>query len=447
MFCIEIFAGTGRLTASLRALGLRDSFGIDSTLPSHLRSPIIKYDLLRPDHVALVKDLIASDQCVFVHFAPPCGTSSRARLIQRRGRFNPPIARTDQFPNGIPSLTGDLLARVQAANNLSLVTCNLVEWCISHQTYFAVENPGRSFMWQTTPFKQLQKRYVLLEVFFHHCRYGSSRRKLTRFLHNIPAFSALEAFRQNDHTHEAWGQNPQGHWNAAEETAYPWELCKCIAAKILSQLKQDGFDVAPPVFALQEASLQTMRATTDIQPRRGLPPMVSEFQSVHQQSCQEPLPPNARKLSTPLRGSDASADTGKITVGVHRTPEFFVKEAISIGHPTRMHSLFPDEINEVVSRCLHEGGHQLALSRTEEIKRWMHLARSKEADEAALKSSISARRRNVLKDKKLCLFKTLILESEHDDVQLIDQLVNGFDRLFARIKCFQQAYEASSYVV
>ena len=34
--------------------------------------------------------------CIYVHFAPPCGTSSRARLIQRRGRWNPPIVRTDQ---------------------------------------------------------------------------------------------------------------------------------------------------------------------------------------------------------------------------------------------------------------------------------------------------------------------------------------------------------------
>ena len=142
-FCIEIFAGSGKLTAALRSLGLRDSFGVDLKLPDHLRSPIIRYDLLKHDHVKLVQDLIASPFCIYVHFAPPCGTSSRARLIQRRGRWNPPIVRTDQYPDGLPGLTGILQTRVQAANDLYQVTCDLVEFCLLHKKYFSVENPGR----------------------------------------------------------------------------------------------------------------------------------------------------------------------------------------------------------------------------------------------------------------------------------------------------------------
>ena len=149
-FCIEIFAGSGKLTAALRSIGLRDSFGIDAKLPPHLRSPIIKYDLLKPEHLALVQELIASPFCVYVHFAPPCGTSSRARLIQRKGRWNPPILRTERHPNGIPGLSGVLLARVQAANSLYQITCDLVEFCIQCEKYFSVENPGRSFMWLTS---------------------------------------------------------------------------------------------------------------------------------------------------------------------------------------------------------------------------------------------------------------------------------------------------------
>ena len=187
--CIEIFAGSGKLTAALRSIGLRDSFGIDLKLPPHLRSPIIKYDLLKPEHLALVQDLIASPFCVYVHFAPPCGTSSRARLIQRKGRWNPPILRTERHPNGIPGLSGVLLARVQAANHLYQITCDLVEFCIKCEKYFSVENPGRSFMWLTSAFQKLCKKFPLKEVFFHHCRYGSSRRKLTKFLHNIPSFN------------------------------------------------------------------------------------------------------------------------------------------------------------------------------------------------------------------------------------------------------------------
>ena len=211
-FCIEIFAGSGKLTAALRSLGLRDSFGVDLKLPDHLRSPIIKYDLLKPDHVKLVQDLIASEFCIYVHFAPPCGTSSRARLIQRKGRWNPPIVRTERHPDGIPDLTGSLKARVQAANELYQVTCFLVEFCLQHKKYFSVENPGRSFMWATKPFVQLLNKFPLYEVLFHHCRSGISRRKLSKFLHNVASFQELESYCDNTHIHEPWGQSPTGQW-------------------------------------------------------------------------------------------------------------------------------------------------------------------------------------------------------------------------------------------
>ena len=123
-------------------MGLRDSFGIDVKLPPHLRSPIIKYDLLQPDQFDLVQNLLASPFCVFVHFAPPCGTSSRARLIQRKGRWNPPILRTDRHPDGIPGLTGVLQARVTSANQLYQITCDLAEKCLQLGKYFAIKNPG-----------------------------------------------------------------------------------------------------------------------------------------------------------------------------------------------------------------------------------------------------------------------------------------------------------------
>ena len=431
MFAIEIFAGSGRLTASIRAVGLQDSFGVDLKLPSTLRSPIIKYDLTQDDHLAIVISLIQSEFCCFVHFAPPCGTSSRARLIQRKGRWNPPIVRTDSHPDGLPNLQGTLADRVAAANKLYSITCDLIEICLQKNIYFAVENPGRSFMWLTKPFQKLIQKYPhLFEVFFHHCKYGSARRKLTKFLHNIPAFQSLESFCQNDHPHEPWGRLPNGQWTTAEETAYPWELCRAVAAKLLQQLQADGYHCAPPVFALQEATLQTMRATTEIQPRKGLQPMVSEFVAVHPHPANAPLPDNSRKISTPHRGYIASAGANpsedNITIGVHRSPESFVNEAIKIGHPTRMHSFFPDEITKVVDLFLRNK-QNVAMSRTEEIKRWIQMAQDLASQERELKEGMSERKRTVLKDKKLVLFRTLLMEAEHEDTDLVEQLTKGFD--------------------
>ena len=165
-FCIEVFAGSGRLTAALKALGLKDSFGIDHKLPACLRSPIIQYDLMKPDQLSIVQNLIQSPFCVYVHFPPPCGTSSRARLIQRKGRWNPPILRTEEHPNGLPTLSGVLADRVSSANLLYQVTCDLIELCLGTQKYFSVENPGRSFMWLTTPFVRLTQKFAFSRSLF-----------------------------------------------------------------------------------------------------------------------------------------------------------------------------------------------------------------------------------------------------------------------------------------
>ena len=411
-------------------MGMKNGFGVDCKLPSQLRSPIIKYDLLKPDHVKLVQDLIASPQCLYVHFAPPCGTSSRARLIQRRGRWNPPIIRTDKHPDGIPELSGTLKARVEAANQLYHITCQLITWCIEHDTYFSVENPGRSFMWQTAPFVALvQSTPNLLEVFFHHCRYGSSRRKLTKLLHNIPEFATLEAFCLNDHEHEPWGPNSEGGWTTAEETAYPWDLCRALASKLITQLSKDGVACTPPVFALQEASLQTLRTATDIQPRKNLPPMVSEFVQIMPHPANQPIPAQARKLSTQfLGGRSASAtDQTSITIGIHRTPDEFVREAITIGHPTRLQSMFPDEITEVVHKYINAGPTNMALSRTEEIKRWISLSKDLQHAEAEIRANMSTRRQKILEGKKLALLRSLLLDAGHSDLNLVDDLIAGFN--------------------
>ena len=45
VFALEVFAGTARLTACLKSLGLVDSVGIDCTMPTRLNGPIIKLDL------------------------------------------------------------------------------------------------------------------------------------------------------------------------------------------------------------------------------------------------------------------------------------------------------------------------------------------------------------------------------------------------------------------
>ena len=324
-----------------------------------------------------------------------------------------------------------LQARVTSANQLYHITCELAETCIQLGKYFAIENPGRSFMWDTAPFKKLCQKFSLLEVFFHHCMYGSSRRKLTKFLHNIPSFQTLEIFCDNNHQHEPWGQSPAGHWRTSEETAYPWDLCRAIASKLAIQLQSDGFMCHTPAFAVQEASLLTMRAATNLQPRRGLPPMVPEYKSIVHHPVDQPLPSHARKLSTPHQGIAASevdpSHKQTVTIGIHYKPEEFIQRAIEIGHPTKIHSFFPTEVDEVVKQLTRCDPGTIARGRTEEIKRWVHLSKALENDETSLKSQMSYRRRAVLNGKHLSLFRRLLLDAGHADTNLVEHLCNGFD--------------------
>eukprot|EP00435_Cladocopium_sp_Y103_P054436 s1937_g17.t1 len=427
--CNKSSAG-GRLTAALKAVGFADSFGVDVSIPHNLSCPILKLDLLQPDQLELVKELIASPNCAYVHLAPPCGTSSRARLIQRKGRVNPPIARTDRYPNGIPTLKGTLLARVVSANRLYAITCDIIRLCEHLGKLWSCENPGRSFMWVTTPFTALINDLAPREVLFHHCRYGSSRRKLTKLLHNIKHFEELAQLCGNDHEHEAWGQMPSGEWATALEVAYPWPLCRAMATKLALELQSKGATCTPPCFALQEESIQALRASTEIQPRHGIPPMVSEFMEVTTQDADCPLPPNSRPLSTPPRGNFASATHGEgntITIGVNRSPQQFVNAALQIGHPTWVHSLFPQEMRDVISHCVSTSQQDLARERTAELRRWTLLAEEVKETDNMLLESLSSRRRDILRGKRLCLLERLLGDAGHQDTNLVKDIAAGFD--------------------
>ena len=158
-------------------------------MPTRLNGPIIKLDLLQPSHRQLVKDLITNRACVYVHFAPPCGTASRARLIQNSDKSMPRPLRNDDYPNALPWLAADQQERVNKANEPYRLTCELIVLCQENHILWSCENPG--FMWQTIPFQQLFSTIECMSTEMHHSMFGSSRRKLTRLIHNIQAFHHL----------------------------------------------------------------------------------------------------------------------------------------------------------------------------------------------------------------------------------------------------------------
>ena len=413
-------------------------------MPARLNGPIIKLDLLKEAQLKLAKQLVANPVCAYVHFAPPCGASSRARLIHNGDQHMPPPLRNDQYPHGLPWLTTEQQERVNKANELYQVTCELITLCQQHKILWSCENPGRSFMWQTTSFVSLFHTIHCESTQLHPCMYGSSRRKLTRLIHNIPSFRQLCQMCDNSHEHEPWGQKPDGSWATSEEAAYPWPLARAIAASRFAiartrtspQFCRTGRHLAGYAGCHQHSAT-----------RKHLPPMVPEFKQIVHQDSQIPLPAHARLLSTPKRGYVASAKEnkdGQVTVEVHFSPEEFLKEAIRLCHPTEQNCLF--EVRTNVLHLSNRSVHQVALDRTEEVIRWVSMAKELSTKERDLKTSISPRISEVLRDKRLCLLKQLLTEAGHEDTGLVEDITRGFDLTGAlpRSGVFNQKFRPAS---
>eukprot|EP00435_Cladocopium_sp_Y103_P017478 s2311_g4.t1 len=320
-----------RLSAVLKQIGLRDSFGIDHTIHPKVTGPVIALDLRHETSFQYVLELIQQKRCIYCHFAPPCGAASRARFIKRKFRYNPPVLRTDQHPNGVPTLKGQFLARVQAANHLYDVTQKFCRACHAHGVLFSIENPARSFFWQTTHVLQFLADVPHFCIRLHHCMFGSARRKYTLLVHNVPTLQELAIECDNSHPHEPCGTTDTGGWATALETAYPWALCRAIAAKVALYLQQLGTICVTPAFALQTVQLEHIRRDTGLQISSKAVPLVSEFKEVLSWPVQEPLPALARALSTPVVGEIATENFR--TIGVHRSPEEFIIEALEAKHP------------------------------------------------------------------------------------------------------------------
>ena len=90
--------------------------------------------------------------------------------------------------------------------------------------------------------------------------------------------------------------------------------------------------------------------------------------------------------------------------------------------------------------------HQIALERTEEVKRWIALSKELSTKERDLKSPISPRIAEVLKDKKLCLLERLLEEAGHEDTGLVEDIKRGFDLTGAlpRSGVFNQKFRPAS---
>ena len=389
---LEFFCGSGGLCSAVRRQGLLGSRGIDHQAHAGVKCPVITLDLASPGGQELVLEMLTRPDVVACHFAPPCGTASAARGVPLRGAPGP--LRSRQAPDGVPDLSGLSQLRIETANKLYRLISVLVERCNALGILWFIENPNRSLFWATTPIAQLLQCPHLCTR-FHHCMFGSQRRKHTLLCHSIPCVQALQVLCDDSHDHLPWGRLPDGGFATKPEVAYPPLLCKCLAHAFVSQLLHLG--AAPMPVELHSATLQPARAAqfaTLHQPSKRLPPLVSEYASVvtvrgsaalvpaasplpadwvlPPMCSSHPelrvLPAGSKRLSAfPTSGSPEGLEEQScicVKFGIPWVPKDFVSQAVRCKHPKLLATALPGALKECIDYCISKTPVEVAQERT-----------------------------------------------------------------------------------
>ena len=301
---IEIFAGTGRVTAWLKQLGLHSAFGVDHARSKQAAAQIVMRDLCTASgqDLLFLWSWLQNPFVVGIFLAPPCGSASRPRQIALRQRFNyrgrnrarhgPAPLRTDLHPNGVPGLSETDLRRVSLANTLYHLTATLVRWACEVGCIVCVENPNPqySLFWATTFWLEVAN-LVSYTVFHYSCQYGSLRKIRTTLAFNAVEFNVMSnrcRGQNSKHKHAAWGINSSTKkFATSEETAYPMGLAKLIAHCYVLSLHRLQIQTPPETINdIQNTSLETLRqlrAATGIQSKSSkMPPLVRTYsQKLH----------------------------------------------------------------------------------------------------------------------------------------------------------------------
>ena len=167
---IELIAGSGRVTAQLKHVGVKSAFGVDHKNLSKI-APIQVCDLSTPEGQKLCMQWCQSPLLAGLFAAPPCGTCSRARsIILRDSKGRPlPGPGSDSHPNGLPFLKPADRARVSSANRLYDFLSRLVQKLVLRGIPIVIENPRNSLYWLTS-FFQVIKFTVTCDSFLFLCQ-------------------------------------------------------------------------------------------------------------------------------------------------------------------------------------------------------------------------------------------------------------------------------------
>ena len=188
---VEIFAGSARLAKACRHVECR-TVAVDKTADRSQGSKIFICDVTKPEDVCMLKQFLAAekDNIGWVHFAPACGTASKARekpnkVLERAGYKVPKPLRSAEHPLGLPGLH---LVRTQSANEVYAITAELVRLLVGWGIFVTVENPTNSLFWIVPCILSMINDLGGYDTVFDNCCHGGARKKSSKFWVPNPGF-------------------------------------------------------------------------------------------------------------------------------------------------------------------------------------------------------------------------------------------------------------------
>ena len=154
------------------------------------------WDLMRGFDVFRDSVLLHStlSQVDFQHWAPNCGTFSRARERPIPGVANPPVPlRSDECPFGIPSVLSTLppakRRKVELDTDMAVMAADSSLRAHRNGRYFGLEHPKNSIARRLPGWETLEQEVGVFVSEYHACMFeGSRRRKAQILIHNIPIY-------------------------------------------------------------------------------------------------------------------------------------------------------------------------------------------------------------------------------------------------------------------
>jgi hypothetical protein len=444
-FFLEVCAGSAKLSFSLMNRNIQ-VLAVDYDKNRHTTwVPIVILDLSDSEQCSILLELIESGVVDVLFLALPCGTCSRAREIPLLHGNGPKPLRTETSPWGVDNLHGKDLERLLKANTIYSHCLVLIAAQRVRGKDVIIENPSRSILWFIPPFAELLN-LGFSDVEFQHCKWTperASRDKWTRLRSTIPGLSVLSGKCHMPHKHLPWGR-AGSTFATSEEAEYPAEMCEALANELCNYFLALGFPALPPKTNMSIADAphhKRRRAAANKQPRgRKLPPLVSEFKTVLSLPTMTPISDWHKLLRYEVqRGVEDNAAAERTSrdqdsvdmfpiVGIYRTPEEFIEDAVLCTHPVDSQFGVPD----VLKRTIHD---HIVSTTSESAQKQVFFLRSlakfvhdSKQEELALRETFDTFSCNVTRDKAFLAIQWLLGKhsAEWPDSKLFDDLVAGF---------------------